>query len=112
MPTVMFLAPLVLMIFLPAISSASNSAAVGAATPTPAGAAAAPSAGLGAASPGGAPSACAGGFFEPFAGCASPAGFAAGFSRAASGFLCAGFFFSSCVLVIGLIRLVRLILYR
>src|SRR2546429_607623 len=84
MPTEIFLAPLALTIFLPAMSSASNSAAVGAAT-----AATGPvaSAGLGASAPGAAPSAGAAPFFWPLAGAASPgAALAAGFSAAPSAF--------------------------
>src|SRR6266478_4700764 len=94
-PLTMFLAPLALMIFLPAISSASNSAAVGAAgaaAGTPA------SAGLaGASAVGGAPSGAGGTpFRDALAGCASPAGVAAAFSAATSGFASfLGFFLGS-----------------
>src|ERR1043166_6233802 len=84
-PLTMFFAPLALVIFLPAKSSARSSAAVGAAT-----AGAAPSAGLGAAA-----------FFEGLPAGASPVALAAGLS-AASGlpsFLGAffGFSFSSAI---------------
>src|ERR1017187_4471119 len=103
-PLTMFLEPLALTIFLPARSSASNSAAVGAAT---AATGAAPSAGLGASAAGPAPSATgAAPFFGALAGAASPSGLAAGLSgdlaAAASGFVPglpsffgAGFFFVS-----------------
>src|SRR5213594_1543926 len=97
-PLTIFFAPLALMIFLPAKSSASNSAAVGAAAT---GAGAAPSAGL-AASAGGAGAAPSAAGAAPFrgglAGCESPAGLAAAFSAEAWGlasFLGAAFFFSS-----------------
>src|SRR5438093_13394478 len=75
-PLMMFLAPLALMIFLPAKSSASNSAAVGAAAT-----AAAPSAGFGAsATAAGASGPWARVFLAPLAGAVSAAALAAGFS--------------------------------
>src|SRR4051812_30817430 len=112
MPVTMFFAPLALTIFLPAMSSARSSAAVGAAasaagapsTPAGAGVGAAPSA-VGAAP-------CAGAaFFAPF----SPAALGAlsALSADASGLASfsffAGFFFSSAITVgIGQMRLTRL----
>src|ERR1041385_4507743 len=92
-PLVIFFPPFALMIFLPARSSASSSAAVGAAT-----AGAAPSTGLGAsAAAAGAVSAGAGAapFFPALAGAASPAGFPAGFAAVVSLASFLGFFFSS-----------------
>src|SRR5580765_5126001 len=97
MPTRTFLAPLALMIFLPAKSSANNSAAVGAAATG-----AAPSAGLApSAAAGAAPSAGAAAFLGAFSAFSplsafSAAGFA-GFSAAPSGlpsFFGPDFFFS------------------
>src|SRR2546426_14227 len=92
-PLMIFLEPLALMIFLPARSSASNSAAVGAATTA---AVTPPSAGFGASAAGAAPSAAgAAPFLAALAGCASPAGLPTAFSAAASGlgsFLGAVFF--------------------
>src|SRR5579884_1177489 len=87
MPVEMFFAPLALMIFFPLRSSASNSAAVGAAAAT-----AAPSAGFGAAASG-TPSAGA-----AFLGFAPSAGAAFAVSATPSGlasFFAAGFFFVS-----------------
>src|ERR1017187_4840170 len=103
MPLTIFFEPLALTIFLPARSSASNSAAVGAAD---AATIAAPSAGLGASAAGAAPSAAgAAPFFGALACGASPSGLPAGFSAAPSGllaglpsFLGAGFFFASSVM--------------
>src|SRR5437870_2142098 len=83
MPLLIFLAPLALTIFLPAISSASNSAAVGAATAAAGAPGTAGSPGLGASAAGAAPS--AGGavaFFGPFAGASSLGAFAGCFSAA------------------------------
>src|SRR6266404_4158155 len=81
MPLLMFFAPLALTIFLPAMSSASNSAAVGAATE----AAGTPSGGLGA-SGAGAPPSTAGGpaFLGALAGGESLPGLAAGLPATAS----------------------------
>src|SRR5579859_4715245 len=107
-PLTMFLAPLALTIFLPAKSSASNSAAVGAAAAAgaapSAGAAAGASAAAAGAPAGAAPSAAAGAAaFLPFGAAASPVDLAAGFSPAASGFasfLGAAFFgFSSAIVL-------------
>src|SRR5208283_5450291 len=82
MPLTIFFAPLALTIFLPARSSASNSAAVGAAT---AATGTAPSAGLGASAAGTAPSAAgAPPFFGALAGGASPTGLVAGLSAGLS----------------------------
>src|SRR6266567_2644208 len=93
-PLVMFLAPLALMIFLVARSSASSSAAVGAAPP-----ATAPSTGLGAAAAGATPPAAATSvLFALWPGCESGPGLAAGLSVAAGepgSFLAAGFFLVS-----------------
>src|SRR5216117_915611 len=83
MPLTMFFAPLALTIFLPAMSSANNSAAVGAATVAPAGAAV--SATAGAATPAaGAPGSAGAAFLGGF----SAAGLApfSGFSAEASDF--------------------------
>src|SRR6476646_5269126 len=80
MPLLMFLAPLALIIFLPAISSASSSAAVGAAAGAPAtasGALGASATGVAASPPG-----AAAGFFGLFGAWPSAAGFPAGFSAA------------------------------
>src|SRR5207245_1948160 len=77
-PLMMFLAPLALMIFLPAKSSARSSAAVGAAT-----AGGAPSAGLGASAPAAAapPSGAGAPFLGPLPeGASPPAALAAGLS--------------------------------
>src|SRR5258707_14444054 len=96
MPLLMFFAPLALTIFLPAKSSASNSAAVGAATLT--GAAPATSAVFGVSAEGAASPAWAAPFLGARAGCASAPAFAAGFSAAASAlpsFLGFDFFFVS-----------------
>src|ERR1035437_5846322 len=78
MPLTIFFEPLALTIFLPAMSSASNSAAVGAAT---AATRAAPSAGLDASVGGTAASAAsAGAFFDSLAFHGSPSALAAGFA--------------------------------
>src|SRR6185437_2791246 len=90
MPTEIFLAPLALTIFLPAKSSASNSAAVGAEPAT----GAAPSAGL-AAGASAAPAA-AGAFFA-LVSSAALAGFSAAAPSGLPSFFGAGFFFSSAI---------------
>src|SRR2546426_4826688 len=103
MPLMMFLAPLALTIFLPANSSASNSAAVGAAAGTPAAGAA--SVALTPSAAAGWPSPPAAGAFLPLAGapslvCLEPAFAAAsGFASvsALASFFGEGFFFSSAI---------------
>src|SRR5439155_14759263 len=94
-PLVMFLAPLALIIFLVARSSASTSAAVGAAPPETA-----PSTGLGAGAAGATPPAAAATsvLFALWPGCESGPDLAAGLSVAAGepgSFLAAGFFLVS-----------------
>src|SRR5438105_3873273 len=94
-PLRMFLAPLALMIFLPAISSASNSAAVGAAT-AGAPAAGAPSAVFGGSATGASPSVTAGAvFFGALGPGVAPLGAVFSPDSAFGSFFGAGFFFSS-----------------
>src|SRR6185312_12937312 len=92
MPTEMFFAPLALTIFLPAISSARSSAAVGAEPAT----GPAPSAGLGASATAAGAPAAAGAFFA-LVSSAAFAGFSAAAASGLPSFLGAGFFFSSAI---------------